>query len=85
MEIVKNKETREPFVKDDRFATFAGDISNYPESIIMEKCVMQGLMVGSAVPNTVRVAPPLTISKEEIDFGIDVLNNVLSEIDEMCD
>ena len=85
LEIVKNKETGEPFVKDDRFATFAGDISNYPESIIMEKCVAQGLMVGSAVPNTVRVAPPLTISKEEIDFGIDVLNKVLSEIDEMCD
>jgi len=42
-------------------------------------------MVGSAVPNTVRVAPPLTISKEEIDFGIDVLNRVLSEVDEMCE
>jgi len=84
-EVVKNKETMEPFVKEDRFATFGGDISMYPESLILEKCVMEGLMVGSAVPNTIRVAPPLTISDDEIDFGIDVLNRVLSEVDEMCD
>ena len=38
-----------------------------------------------AVTNTTRVAPPLTITEEEIDFGIDVLNWVLSEIGEMCD
>jgi taurine--2-oxoglutarate transaminase len=84
-EVVKNKETKEAFVKDDRFATFSGDISMYPETFILEKCVMEGLMVGSAVANTIRVAPPLTISEEEIDFGIDVLNRVLTEVDEMCD
>lgn len=84
-EVVKNKDTNEAFVKDDRFASFTGDISRYPESLILEKAVMQGLMVGSAVPNTVRVAPPLTITEDEIDFGIDVLNRVLSEVDEMCD
>jgi taurine--2-oxoglutarate transaminase len=85
MEIVKNKETKEPFVKDDRFATFTGDISKYPEVLISEKCVFNGLMVGSAVPNTLRIAPPFTITRDEIDFGIDVLNRVLSEIDEMCE
>jgi 4-aminobutyrate aminotransferase-like enzyme len=57
----------------------------YPESFILEKAVVEGLMVGSAVPNTIRVAPPLTITEDEIDFGIDVLNKVLSEVDEMCD
>lgn len=84
-EVVKNKKTGEPFVKDDRFATFAGDISKYPEVMISEKCVLNGVMVGSAVPNTIRVAPPLTITEEEIDFGMDVIHRVLSEIDEMCD
>jgi len=84
-EVVKNKATKEPFVKADRFATFTGDISEYPESLILEKCVMNGLMVGSAVPNTIRVAPPLTITEDEIDFGIDVLNKVLSDVDEMCE
>ncbi|RJP15678.1 MAG: aspartate aminotransferase family protein [Candidatus Abyssobacteria bacterium SURF_5] len=84
-EVVKNKQTKEPFVKEDRFATFTGDISKYPEVMISEKCVFNGVMVGSAVPNTIRVAPPFTITSDEIDFGIDVLNKVLSEIDEMCD
>ncbi len=84
-EVVKNKETKEPFIKEDRFATFAGDISQYPEVIISEKCVLNGVMVGSSVPNTIRVAPPFTIAEEEIDFGIEVLDKVLSEIDEMCE
>jgi taurine--2-oxoglutarate transaminase len=69
----------------NRFATFTGDISKYPEVLISEKCIFNGLMLGSAVPNTLRVAPPFTIANDEIDFGIDVLNRVLSEIDEMCD
>ena len=83
-EVVRNKKTKEPFVKEDRFATFAGDISKYPEVMISEKCILQGVMVGSAVPNTIRVAPPLTITEEEIDFGMDVIDRVLSEVDEMC-
>ncbi len=84
-EIVKNKKTKEPFIKDDRFATFTGDISGYPEVMISEKCLLNGVMVGSTVPNTVRVAPPFTITEADIDFGIDVINKVLSEIDEKCD
>jgi 4-aminobutyrate aminotransferase-like enzyme len=42
-------------------------------------------MVGSTVPNTIRVAPPFTITEEEIDFGMEVIDKVLSEIDDMCD
>jgi taurine--2-oxoglutarate transaminase len=37
------------------------------------------------VPNAIRVAPPLTIKDEEMEFGFDVIDKVLTEIDEMCD
>ncbi|MEW6443647.1 MAG: aspartate aminotransferase family protein [bacterium] len=84
-EVVRNKQTREPFVKEDRFATFAGDISKYPEVMISERCMLNGVMVGSAVPNTLRVAPPLTITEQEIEFGMEVIHRVMMEIDGMCD
>jgi taurine--2-oxoglutarate transaminase len=84
-EVVKNRSRKEAFIRDDRFATFAGDISGYPEVMISEKCVLNGVMVGSNVPNAIRVAPPLTIRDDEIEFGFEVIDQVLTEIDEMCD
>jgi len=42
-------------------------------------------MVGSNVPNAIRIAPPLTIRDEEMELGFEVLHKVLGEIDEMCD
>lgn len=84
-EVVKNKKTKKPFVEEDRFATFAGDISRYPEVMISERCFLNGVMVGSNVPNAVRVAPHLTIRDEEIELGSAVLHKVLAEIDEMCE
>jgi taurine--2-oxoglutarate transaminase len=84
-EVVKNKSGKDPFVAEDRFATFAGDISKYPEVMISEKCFLNGVMVGSNAPNTIRVAPPLTIRDEEMEFGFDVIDKVLCEVDELCD
>jgi taurine--2-oxoglutarate transaminase len=84
-EVVKNRSRKQAFIEEDRFATFAGDISGYPEVIISEKCVLNGVMVGSNAPNSIRVAPPLTIKDEEIEFGFEVIDKVLTEIDEMCD
>jgi taurine--2-oxoglutarate transaminase len=84
-EVVRNRETKKPFIEEDRFATFAGDISRYPEVMIAERCVLNGVMVGSNVPNAIRVAPPLTIRDEEMEFGFEVIHKVLGEIDGMCD
>jgi taurine--2-oxoglutarate transaminase len=84
-EVVKNKKRKQAFIEEDRFATFAGDLSGYPEVMISEKCVLNGVMIGSNVPNTIRVAPPLTIRDEEIEFAFEVMDKVMCEIDEMCD
>ena len=45
---------------------------------IAEKCLERGLIVLTA-KDKVRLLPPLTIKKDEIDFGLKILNEVISE------
>lgn len=47
---------------------------------IIEKSFNEGLLVLRAGKNTLRLLPPLSISKEEIDLGFKRLNNALSKI-----
>lgn len=44
---------------------------------IAERCLQRGLIVLTA-KNKVRLLPPLTIRKDEIDFGLKILNEVIS-------
>jgi 4-aminobutyrate aminotransferase-like enzyme len=37
------------------------------------------------MPNSVVLAPPCTVTHEEIDIAIDALDDALREIDAMCD
>ncbi|MEX0719661.1 MAG: L-lysine 6-transaminase [Balneolaceae bacterium] len=53
-----------------------GDLRN---SVISE-CIENGLMILSCGPNTVRFRPPLTITKEQIDEGLDVLEKAYLKI-----
>ncbi|MCK4655380.1 MAG: aminotransferase class III-fold pyridoxal phosphate-dependent enzyme, partial [candidate division Zixibacteria bacterium] len=59
MEVVKDRETKER----------APELAN---EIIME-CFRHGLMMLTCGPNSLRVLPPLSISKEAIDQGLDIL------------
>ncbi len=59
MEVVKDRETKER----------APELAN---EIIME-CFRYGLMMLTCGPNSLRVLPPLSISKEAIDQGLDIL------------
>lgn len=65
LEFVKDKRTKEPF----------------PEMIkpLMTACANNGLLIGSVGMhgNVVRVAPPLVITKEEIDESVAILNKTL--------
>ena len=45
---------------------------------VAEKCLERGLIVLTA-KDKVRLLPPLTIKKDEIDFGLKILNEVISE------
>lgn len=44
---------------------------------IKEKCAEKGLLVLTAGPNTVRLLPPLVISREELTGGINILIDVI--------
>ncbi|MFH1256647.1 MAG: aspartate aminotransferase family protein [Candidatus Diapherotrites archaeon] len=47
---------------------------------IVEKCREKGVLVNAATDSTVRLLPPLIISKEEIDFGLKVIGGALKEL-----
>lgn len=85
VELVKNKQTREAFVKDDRFDIYQGDLSKYPANFITGKCLEKGVLLGGLVPNTLRIGPALTTTKEEVDTAMDALDYACSELDKLCD
>jgi 4-aminobutyrate aminotransferase len=47
---------------------------------VQQKSFEKGLLVLSAGPSTVRLAPPLILSFEEADIALDVLGEVLREV-----
>lgn len=51
-------------------------------SRIVEAARQKGLIILTAGENVIRLLPPLTISKEEIQQGIAILKEVFSEVDE---
>jgi predicted acetylornithine/succinylornithine family transaminase len=46
---------------------------------VVRECLARGLIVNSVRPNAVRVCPPLTITREELDEGLAILESVLAE------
>jgi acetylornithine aminotransferase/acetylornithine/N-succinyldiaminopimelate aminotransferase len=44
------------------------------------RCLERGLIVNNVRPNAVRMMPPLTVTREELDEGLDILEDVLREI-----
>ena len=49
-----------------------------PGDDVAEKCLERGLIVLTA-KNKVRLLPPLNVKKDEIDFALQILNEVISE------
>ncbi len=46
---------------------------------VVTKCKENGLMILGCGPNTIRFRPPLTISKSQIDDGLDIISSSLKE------
>jgi taurine--2-oxoglutarate transaminase len=86
LELVKNKETKEPFLEEDLFL----DWTKYAPKelvadLIAKKAFRKGLIISAfKFANTIRIAPPLCITEDEIDEGISILDEVLKEADSMC-
>ena len=75
LEIVKNKETREPFIKEDRFTTFSGnDFGRWPIKVISKYAAEKGVLVGGFVPNTLRLGGACNTTEKEADAVIEAMD-----------
>ena len=81
VELVKDQETREPFIPEDRYTAFAGDTSKNPTGIVLGKCLEKGVLLGGYMPNTLRIGASLTVSKADMDKAIDALDYALDYLD----
>jgi taurine--2-oxoglutarate transaminase len=79
VDLVKNRETKEPF------NTYTDKVSGVPLLVdqIAGKMFADGVAIQAWVSHFV-IAPPLIVTKEELDRGIDVLDKHLSLADEKC-
>ncbi|AIT62073.1 aspartate aminotransferase family protein [Corynebacterium doosanense] len=73
LELVKNRETREPLVP---FAAKGED--NAPMAAIGAACKKAGLLV-IVGGNRIQIAPPLTVSEEELRRGLQIIDEALTE------
>ena len=79
IDLVKNQKTKEPF------NSYTDKVSGKPLLVdqIAAKTLGDGVIIQAWVSHFV-IAPPLIVSREEIDRGIDVLDRHLHIADEQC-
>jgi 2,2-dialkylglycine decarboxylase (pyruvate) len=69
VDLVRDRDTREP---DERYGT-----------AVTERCLQLGLSVNivkfPGLGSVLRIAPPLTISTDDIDLGLEILEQALSD------
>ena len=70
-----------PLVHEDRDFAFSGDLSKLPTRLIGEIAGEHGVYLGGILPNTIKVAPPLTVTTEEIDKALEALDAGLHELE----
>ncbi|MFH1836966.1 MAG: aspartate aminotransferase family protein [Candidatus Omnitrophota bacterium] len=49
-------------------------------SIVVEECRKEGLLINCTQNNILRIMPPITVTKEEIDMALEKLSKVLEKI-----
>jgi taurine--2-oxoglutarate transaminase len=80
VDLVKNRETKEPF------NTYAQKVDGKTSLLVDQiagKMLADGVSIQAWVSHFV-IAPPLIVTKEELDFGISILDKHLSIADEQC-
>ena len=80
VDLVKNRETREPF---NTYAQKVDGKTSLLVDQIAAKMFADGVSIQAWVSHFV-VAPPLIVTKDEIDFGISILDKHLSIADAQC-
>ena len=70
-----------PIVPEDRAFDFSGDLSQIPTRIVAREAAAHGVWLTGFVPNTIKVAPPLTVTSDEIDLTLEAFDAGLAEIE----
>ena len=70
-----------PVVRQDRGFEWGGDLSTIPSALISRSMAQQGVLISGALPNTVKLTPPLRITSDEIERGLTALDDALTEYD----
>ncbi len=63
-------------VRDQKTKERAPDLRDKIEML----CFERGLLVLGAGPNTIRICPPLVITKDQADFAVDTLGDVIKSL-----
>ncbi len=86
VELVKNRETREPFIRHDRNTDGGGRLwSGWPSFTVSRKAAEKGVNIGPFPPNAAIIAPNCTIPKDLLDMACDALDYGLEAVDKKCD
>ena len=85
VELVKNKETREPFVAVDRYSIYAKTEQVPASQVVGRVAFEEGVAVGAFLPNSIRLATAFIATKADIDLGVRALDKGLTELDKRCD
>ncbi len=54
-----------------------------PGAYVADRCAERGILLLNFLPNTVTIAPPLKISKADIDIAITAFDEIFAELDAM--
>ena len=72
-----------PIEPADRGFDYTGDLTLMPARVIEREAGKLGVYLAGYLPNTIKVAPPLTLSREEVDTGIEAFDVALDELDRL--
>ncbi len=75
MEVVQHKETKQHFPPK-----VTKDGKNIKE-VITGECYKRGLILYGAGYNSIRISPPLVISKGEVDFALKIIEEAVNFVE----
>jgi len=78
VEFVKDKTTKEPLIADDPEAP----MEERPMVVLSDGCMEEGLLLMPAMSgSTIRMAPPLIITEEDVDKAMDIFERQITKVE----
>lgn len=87
IELVRDPATGERWIRADRWHNWGFDAQPelLPAAYVAWKCHERDVLLLTYAPNTVTLAPPLTITTAELDIGLTAIDEALTELDGFVD